>query len=215
MIPFARPLTNSTRTGSWLSSAGPVLLSVLAIPVAFGLGEGDKEVAGNPRFASDPTVGTLPVVGQAPEEFDQTLALRGNQDEVREALGSIVLGPGARLETIDLGGGDVWVRFFGTLSVELDLEEAGDVEVEIFSGFDGGGMKYAVRTGGSFGAVATLDSGGTLPVQVQRLASLGLFDAPVSLRALHASGQLTETSFVSAPAAANGRPMLLVEQLVR
>lgn len=190
-----------------------VAIAALALPAAEAFQDGSDRGAFG-RFApSDPTVGTLPVVGGEPSVIDQTLAIRGAVDDVREAISDVALGNGARIETVDLGGGEVWVRFFGTLVVELDLGEVGDVEVEIFNGFDGGGMNYAVRSRGSFGELAWLGSGERIPVRAQRLASMGLFDEALSLRALHRSGQLTETSFATTETA--GSPVLRVEQLVR
>ncbi|MEM8709724.1 MAG: hypothetical protein AAGG01_02130 [Planctomycetota bacterium] len=145
---------------------------------------------------SDPTVGTLPMVGDSDDDFfDQTITLRGLQEAIDQALVSAT-GDGAT-EVIDLGGGNVWIRFYGDVSLELDLDSLNGIEVEIFTGFEGDGMTYAIGEGsdlGSFGSARRLGPGGEIGLDPLRLMDADLLDSPLHVMGLHFNGVRTHTS---------------------
>jgi len=126
------------------------------------------------------------------EFFDQTITMRGPAAAIDAAI-VFEGGVGAR-EVIDLGDGDVWIRFYGDIQLELDLAKLGSIEVEIFTGFDGDGMSYAVGGTSGFGSVRHLGPGGEIGLDPQRLADMGLLDDTLFLMGLHQSGQRTQTS---------------------
>lgn len=147
-----------------------------------------------PKRSSDPTVGTLPMTGGDPG-FDQAITLRGDLDAVRLAVRHTRASSGgnvaAEYDVIDLGGGEVWVRFYGDLSLGLDLNALADVEVALFGGFDGNGMSFVVGTSPG----ADLMAGYELDLDPLRLFDAGLADGPIVLRALHRSGDTSRVEF--------------------
>lgn len=192
-----------------VGSVGPATLTLAGLvfaaasSAAFDLNYG--------KGGTDPTVGTLPMTGGDPG-FDQAITLRGDLGAVRAAVrnadGLSNSNVAPEFELTDLGAGEVWVRFYGDMSLELDLEALADVEVGLFGGFDGDGMGFVVdaspgagsTAGSTAGSVSELLPGYELDIDPLRLFDAGLTDGPVVLRALHRSGNTSRIGFDFDPA---------------
>ena len=153
-------------------------------------GEGDG--------GGDPTVGTLPMHGGGNAPFDQTTTLRGRTQDIRAAIVD-ASGDGS-VEVVPLGNGEAWVRFYGDVTVELDLSVLTSIEVGIFAGFDGGGMAYAVATPEGLGSTYTLESGYSVALDPIRFANTGLLDESIEIHAFHRAGVRTLTRLERGPA---------------
>ncbi len=189
-VPSAAGLVGST-------AALALLVATFVLP-AFA----DNDGAG--VFASDPTVGTLPMSASSGLGFiDQTLTLRGDVQVIRGAI--IDAGGRGEWDTIPLGAGpsgnaEAWMRFFGDVRIELDLTKLADVDVALFAGFDGGGLRFAVRTHHGVGAVQLLEVGDEANLEPLRLLQSGLLQSgPVSIHALHRDGTRTCTTLEYRP----------------
>ncbi len=169
--------------------AAVVATSVLAV-AAFDAPPGGD---GGGDDGSDPTVGTLPMIGDTEDDFfDQTLTLRGRTADVAAAVGD-ASGNGAA-EIIDLGNGEVWVRYFGDVTLELDLSQLAGVQVGIFTGFEGNGMSYSVGQATGFGDVRRLPSGSDIKLDPIRLVNSGVLGQTLMLGGLHQDGTRTMTT---------------------
>lgn len=142
---------------------------------------------------SDPTVGTLPSHGSSDfDALDQTITLRGTAADLRAAVVS-ASGDGA-IESIDLGDGQLWLRYYGDVALELNLAVLADVEVAIFSGFQGGGLSYSVGQAIGFGEARRIAAGGSIRLDPLRFQVAGLLDDTLFVAGLHQSGARTLTS---------------------
>ena len=147
---------------------------------------------------SDPSVGTLPSMGDQDFDFpDQTVTLRGSVDALRAAVVS-ANGVGA-VEAIDLGDDQLWIRYFGNVQLELNLAALADVEVSIFTGFQGDGLTYSIGQANGFGEARRIASGGSIPLDPLRLRLSGLLDDTLFVAGLHQSGARTMTSLDFSP----------------
>ena len=151
---------------------------------------------------SDPTVGTLPFIGGGGDaDLDQTITLRGNLDDLRNVL--VDAGGDGFVEVIDLGNNDGWARFYGDVRLELDADTLSNIRVAMFSGFEGGGLRYLVRTAQGYGSVQSLVSGYELPIDLVRLSKAGLLDDPAYIYTMHRTGARTMTSMETDPITGN------------
>lgn len=147
---------------------------------------------------SDPTVGTLPMVGDTDAEFlDQTVTLRGRNADLRTAIVSVT-GDGA-YESIDLGDGRSWIRYYGDVQLELDLASLAEVEVEIFTGFEGGGLSYSVGQANGFGSVRRAPTGSVIRLDPIRFTNTGLLNQTLFVAGFHQIGVRTMTSLDLVP----------------
>lgn len=171
-----------------------------ALSLGDGRSPGGKAEVG--QYGSDPTVGTLPMMGGGGEaDLDQTITLRGRIDDLR---GVLVDASGAGfVEVIDLGQGEGWVRFYGDVRLELSADRLSNFQVAVFSGFEGGGMRYLVQTSQGYGAVQSLASGYELPIDLVRLSGAGVLDEPAFIYSLHQTGARASTSIQSDPLTGN------------
>ncbi len=142
---------------------------------------------------SDPTVGTLPSLGNSDyESLDQTVTLRGSYADLRAAVVS-ANGVGA-VEAIDLGDGDYWIRYYGDVMLELDLAALTNLEVSIFTGFEGNGLTYSVGQANGFGEPRQIGVGGDIRLDLLRFKLTGLLDDTLFIAGLHQTGERTMTS---------------------
>lgn len=164
--------------------------SLLAMAVAKDFPPGGD---GGGEDGSDPTVGTLPMLGDTDDEFfDQTVTLRGLAVDVANAV--IAVGGVGAAELIDLGNGEVWVRYYGDITLELDVAELTNVDVAIFTGFEGNGMSYSIAQSNGLGDVRRLPSGSSIALEPTRYVSFGLLDQTLFLGGLHQDGTRTMTA---------------------
>lgn len=168
------------------------LAGLAATWTAAALANGPGLGPGSGSSGGDPTVGTLPITGGEGADFDQTLTLRGPALSVRESIRA-ASGDG-EVEVIDLGGGEAWLRFYGDVTIELDLGRVRDLDLEIFGGFEGGGTLYAIETADGMGAPFGLESGYSLDLEHDRLLIEGLLDESLVIHAAHRSGHRTRTA---------------------
>jgi hypothetical protein len=146
-----------------------------------------------PDGGGDPTVGTLPMLGKSEGDFlDQTLTLRGFSEDIEAAI--IDVGGNGAVEKIDLGNDRSWIRYYGHVQIELDLASLANIEVEIFTGFEGRGLSYVVGQANGFGTVRRLASGGVIRLDPIRFANAGLLDQTLFVAGFHRIGQRTMTS---------------------
>ncbi|WP_419190434.1 hypothetical protein [Saltatorellus ferox] len=142
---------------------------------------------------SDPTVGTLPSVGGSDVDFlDQTVTLRGSSEALRHAVVSV--GGDGAYESIDLGNGTSWIRYYGDIQLELDLASLADVDVEIFTGFEGQGLSYTVGQAIGFGSVRRVPTGSVIRLDPVRLTNAGLLQRTLFVAGFHQIGVRTMTS---------------------
>ncbi|MEL6430282.1 MAG: hypothetical protein AAFZ87_04365 [Planctomycetota bacterium] len=184
-------------------STGPAAWSLVAILAVAGTSAAFDVDPDTSKFGADPTVGTLPMVGGSPA-FDQALTLRGPVSDVRSAIRDAFQLDGsnvsAEVEVTDLGGGEVWVRFYGDLALDLDLDSLVNVELGLFAGFEGDGMGFVVEATPSAAPISGLLPGYELPIETLRLFDAGLFDGQVVLRAVHRAGNTSLVGFDFDPA---------------
>lgn len=181
---------------------------VLALVVAFlSIGQAYADDPGKPSvsegsWSSDPTVGTLPMFGEAGSP-DQAIALRGTPQAIRAALLSATpAGDGdvaAWMEPIELGDGTVWVRLYGDVELQLDVNHLLGIEITVFSGFEGGGMAYVAETPGGLVRGDDLHAGEEVQIDAQRLLAAGVMDPAVRMHCVHATGQRSTVGLIWAP----------------
>lgn len=184
--------THRSSASRWWPS---ILFSVLAV-TSTSIAIADDP--GGDSGGGDPTVGTLPLTGGEGVDFDQTVTLRGATELIRAVI--VDAGGHGGVEVIDLGSGEAWVRFYGDISLELDLTLLSRLELGIFGGFEGGGTAFAIETAGGVGAPFGLESGFSLDVEVDRLVTEGLIDDTVEIHAYHRCGRRTFTQLDLSPA---------------
>lgn len=173
-----------------LTRLAGVLTALVALPVlGWSLPDGDGK---DGSFGSDPTVGTLPMTGGDGSEFDQTLTLRGDVQVLRTALRGAT-GDGY-IEVIDTGDGQAWARFYGDVRIEVAVFALPEIQVGLFSGFQGSGMHYVVGGPRGFAAPRALAAGYELPLDLTRAVSAGLLQQPLYIYARHRSGERTSTA---------------------
>jgi hypothetical protein len=170
----------------WLPALLLGTLSVTSVAVVLA----DEGVPGD-SSGGDPTVGTLPMTGGEGVDLDQTVTLRGETELIRAAVRAAD-GDGG-VEVIDLGAGESWVRFYGDVSLELDLTTLTGLELGIFGGFEGGGTAFAVETQDGVGSPFGIESGFSLEIEVGRLVTEGLVDGLMEIHAFHRCGRRTST----------------------
>lgn len=175
-----------------LRSKGLVLGCAAALPLALGMAKDDPPIGGGFGM-SDPTVGTLPMVGPSGGEFDQTITLRGETTLLRRTI--VDADGDGFVEVIDLGDGTAWARFYGDVRVEISAEMLPSITVGLYAGFEGSGMHYAIGGDHGFGTPRSLESGFELPLDLGRALSGGLLDSPLHLHAIHREGTRTTTTF--------------------
>lgn len=195
--PMKRVTIPKTTSSSWrpfaaFGSAVVLALAALAAPTSFAIGEGEGTPARPGDLASDPMVGTLPMIGMGQEMFDQTLTLRGPIGLLREAVQDAT-GLGY-FEVIHLGNDQGWARFYGDVTLELDLDLLAHLTVGLFAGFEGEGMNYVVSTATTVSSPQGLMSGFELMLDPLRLDNAGLLADPVFIHAMHNNGTRTTTS---------------------
>lgn len=189
--------------GSLLAAGALTLGIALFFPLGLADASSPDERTDRGLLASDPTVGTLPMRGDGGEaELDQTITLRGSLEDLRDALVVDATGNGF-VEVIDLGQGQGWVRFFGDVRLELSADSLANVQVAIFSGFEGGGMRYVVQTSLGYGTVQNLMGGYELPIDLVRLSTARVLEEPAFIYAMHRTGARTATSIQSDPVTGN------------
>lgn len=169
-------------------------LMVMVFTISLGFAAPEEPGEASPDDSgSDPTVGTLPSYGNSDfDHIDQTVTLRGSYADLRAAVVS-AQGAGA-VEAIDLGDGNYWIRYYGDVDLELDLEALTRLEVEIFSGFQGNGLNYSVGQANGFGEPRHLVAGGSIRLDPLRFHVSGLLDETVFVACLHRTGDRTMTS---------------------
>ncbi len=165
-----------------------LLAALLATSVATVVAEGG---VGGDSSGGDPTVGTLPMTGGEGIDFDQTVTLRGSTELIRAAI--LAADGDGGVEVIDLGAGTSWVRFYGDITLDLDLASVSGLELGVFGGFEGGGTAFAIESSGSIGSPFGLESGYTLDLDVARLLSEGLVYDALAIHAFHRCGRRTTT----------------------
>ena len=176
-----------------LGGAAAIALSLLVAPA---IADFDPPPSGD--GGSDPTVGTLPTYGDSRfEGLDQTVTLRGSFEDVRAAFVSAT-GHGA-IEAIDLGEGDVWIRYYGDIALSLNLAELADVEVSIFTGFEGEGLTYSIGQANGFGEARSVGVGSDIRLDPLRFKLSGLLDDTLFVAGLHQTGARTMTSLEFLP----------------
>jgi len=164
-----------------------LLCTLFAATIATVAAEGES----GGDSGGDPTVGTLPMTGGEGVDLDQTVTLRGATEVVRAAI--LAADGEGGVEIIDLGAGDSWVRFYGDVSLRLDLAALSGLELEIFGGFEGGGTAFAIESAGCIGSPFGLESGFSLDLEVDRLLTEGLVYDPLAVHAFHRCGRRTST----------------------
>ncbi len=189
MKSFKTTRTCASGKRRWVSA---LLLSVLPVTSA-ALVLADVDPGGD-SAGGDPTVGTLPLTGGDGVSLDQTITLRGSTERIRAAVREAD-GEGG-VEVISLGEGEAWVRFYGNVSLELDLACLVELELGIFGGFEGGGTLYAVETDGGIGSPISRESGYSFDLEVERLLSDGLVDERMDIHAYHRCGRRTSTELL-------------------
>ncbi len=170
----------------WLPALFLSALSVTSAVVVLA-----DEGLGGDSSGGDPTVGTLPMTGGEGVDLDQTVTLRGATELIRAAVREAD-GDGG-VEVIHLGAGESWVRFYGDVSLELELSALAGLELGIFGGFEGGGTAFAVETMHGVGSPFGIESGFSLEIEVDRLVNEGLMDTMMEIHAFHRSGRRTST----------------------
>lgn len=150
-----------------------------------GFADADEARGGNP------TVGTLPMTGDDDDTLDQAVALRGRIGDIRPVVASAT-GDGS-IGVVPLPNGEAWVRFYGDVRFEISLATLAELDLQIWAGFDGGGMVYAFETVDGLGSPRGLLGGYTVTLDPIHYANRGLLDEPVKVRALHRTGERTST----------------------
>ena len=182
---------------------GPAAWSLVALLAAAGTSAAFDVDPDTSKFGADPTGGTLPMSGGSPG-FDQAITLRGPVSDVRSAIRDAFPLDGsnvpAEVEVTDLGGDEVWVRFYGDLGLVLDLDSLAHVELGLFAGFEGDGMGFVVEATPGAAPISGLLPGHELPIETLRLFAAGLFDGQVVLRAAHRAGNTALVGFDFDPA---------------
>jgi len=175
-------------------------LAALVLGPAFA---NDPDLSDNEgSWSSDPTVGTLPMEGD-PGASDQAISLRGSSEAIRAVLRSVAPAADADvtawIETIEFGDGTAWVRLYGDVDVELDVDRLSDVEVGVFSGFEGNGMACVAETAAGFVRGGDMHAGEELRIDAYRLLAAGVFQSALRLHCVHATGQRSTVGLVWAP----------------
>ncbi len=174
------------------SMGAAALIAALSLTAAPAIADFDGP-PGSGDDGSDPTVGTLPTYGDSGFDLiDQTITLRGSFADVRAAYVD-VSGAGAK-EAIDLGDGQVWIRYYGDIQLELNLAALANVEVSIFSGFEGNGLTYAIGQANGFGDTRVIGAGGDIRIDPLRFNQAGLLGETLFVAGLHQTGARTMTS---------------------
>lgn len=197
--------TRGRRAGAvrWgLACALGIATMVLGPALANDPNDPGKSGGNEESWSSDPTVGTLPMVGD-PGASDQAISLRGTTEAIRAVLRSAAPAASgdvtAWIETIDFGDGTAWVRLYGDVDIQLDVDRLGDVEVGVFSGFEGNGMACVAQTSAGLVRGDDLHAGEELRIDAYRLLAAGIFEDALRLHCVHATGQRSTVGIVWAP----------------
>lgn len=174
------------------------LVAVAAVALTVAPAKADLTPPPTGDSGSDPTVGTLPSLGNSQfDALDQTLTLRGTYADLRDAVAS-ASGNGA-VEAIFLGENEFgedeyWMRYYGDVQLELDLAALTNLEVSIFTGFEGNGLTYSVGQANGFGEPRQMGVGGDIRLDLLRFKLTGLLDDTLFVAGLHQNGARTMTS---------------------
>jgi len=153
-------------------------------------------------WSSDPTVGTLPMQGDAGAP-DQAITLRGTTESIRRALRSLApLADGdvtAWADPVVFPDGTAWLRLHGDVELTLDATALDGVEVGVFSGFEGGGMAYVAQTAMGFARGADMHAGEEFEIDTYRLLSAGVLTDSVRIHCVHSTGLRGTVGLIRAP----------------
>ena len=205
------PERATTRAAAAMATLSILFWGGASVAAAFDGGEGTSAEA--PRgFSADPLVGTLPVQSAGiAHSFDQTITLRGTVQALRDAIVAVRSSGGeASHEIIELGAGQVQVRYFGDVTLELAMDALAQVDVGLIGGFVGEGMRYVIMAPNIATGVQYLPSGSELPLDLLRLENSGLLSQPVFLHAMHERGDRT---MVSIETGAAGQSFVLRQEI--
>lgn len=181
----------ATRASVVAAIAWAIVWGGASVAAAFDGGEGTNE--GPRSFSSDPLVGTLPAHSSGVvHTFDQTITLRGGVQDLRDAILSVrsARGQGAH-EILEFGDGQIQVRYYGDVTLELAMDALSKVDVGLVGGFVGAGMRYVIMAPDTATGVQYLPSGAELPLDLLRLENSGLLAQPIFLHAMHERGDRT------------------------
>jgi len=181
-------------------------LAALAVGVSAGFARAFDEplpIDEGRGFASDPTVGTLPIRVGAVDDVpgpDQVLYLYGSNERLRAVLGSMRLSyaPGeCSVGVWALPGGEAWVELHGAFDVRWEnSRDLAGIELGVGAGFEGGGVLLAVETYIGMSTPSLLETGRSFTLPLERLYHTGLLQRPVVLHGLHRTGARTQVQLI-------------------